>query len=128
MHLDSIKRVSDHTMKWRIFYVDGSTFDHTDGPAHEAPGSGVAAIVQQDSTVGAAVHHQSDFYVFDKQYGGWAGLDYFGLAQYLARPGFKTVKMGEAMTTDGYKVLIQSLRTDPDLPAKSARYPWEPHF
>ncbi len=112
-------------MRWRISYVDGSTFSNDDGAPEDAPGFGVAAVVQEDATVGVQIHHQRDFYVFDEQYGGWYGLDVFGFAQYLGRPGFKIVKLGEVMTTEGYKALIADLRADPHLPEKSARYEWE---
>lgn len=117
-------------VKWCIFYVDGSRYDNTDGPPEEAPGSGVAAVVQQDDTVGASVHyhHLRDFYVFAEEYGGWAALDVFGLSQYLADPGFKIVKLGKFMTTEGYKKLIRDIREDPSLPSKSARYEWEAPF
>lgn len=112
-------------MRWRVHYIDGETFCHLDGFAQDAPGGGVAAVVGEDDVVGVQIHHQTHFYCFDEQFGGWAGLDYFGLAQYLRRPGFKVIKLGETMTTAGYRTLIAGLRKDPDLPAKSARYPWE---
>lgn len=112
-------------MRWRVYYVGGDTFSHLDGEPQDAPGGGVAAVAQEDEEVGVAIHHQSDFYCFGDQFGGWCGMDAFGLTQYLMRPGLKIVKLGEAMTTPAYKDLIKELRRDPDLPAKSARYPWE---
>lgn len=115
-------------IRWRITYVDGTTFSHVDGDPQDAPGGGVAAVAQEDDVVGVAIHHQNDFYCFDEQFGGWAGMDHYGFSQYLRRPGFKIVKLGEAMTTVGYKQLVADLRKDPDLPAKSARYPWEAPF
>ncbi len=112
-------------MRWCIFYVDGAKFSNEDGAPEDAPGSGVAAIAQEDSTVGVYIHHQRDLYAFDEQYGGWYGLDAFGFAQYLTRPGLKIVKLAEVMTTESYKQLIADLRADPGLPEKSARYEWE---
>lgn len=112
-------------LRWRICYVDESSFSNAEGEPQDAPGGGVAAIAQEDDVVGIAIHHQEDFYAFDEQWGGWYGLDYFGLAQYLMRPGLKIVKMGDNMTTDAYLALIRRLQDDPGLPARSARYPWE---
>ena len=115
-------------MRWKIFYVDGSTFSNKDGNPEDARGWGVAAIVQEDEVVGVQVHHQRDFYCFAPEFGGWYALDYFGFAQYLARPGFKIVKLGEVMPTKEYSKLVGSLHKDPDLPTKSARYEWERKF
>lgn len=112
-------------MRWRVFYVDGASFSNAEGAPEDAPGGGVLAVAQEDSVVGSAVHQGNDFYVFAEEYGGWYGLDHFGFAQYLIRPGLKVVKLGEAMTTDRYKSLLAEIRADPDLPAKSARYAWE---
>lgn len=112
-------------IRWRVYYVDGKTFSHADGEPQDAPGGGVAAVAQEDDVVGVAIHHQDNFYCFDEQFGGWCGMDVFGLTQYLMKPGFKIVKLGESMVTADYLRLIDGIRKDPDLPAKSARYPWE---
>ena len=112
-------------MRWKIYYVDGSTFSNEDGSPEDAPGWGVAAVVQEDDLVGAMVHHQRDFYGFAEEFGGWHEMDYCGLAQYIARPGKKIIKMGDLMPTHKYQELIASLHNDPDLPAKSAKYDWE---
>ncbi len=112
-------------MRWGIFYVDGNVFTHEDGAPEDAPGCGVAAIVTEDISVGSAVHCSNDFYVFAKQYGGWYGLDNFGFAQYLSRPGLKIVKLGESMQHVEYVALIKRIKDDPRLPTKNSRYPWE---
>ncbi len=112
-------------MKWKVLYIDGTEFSNEDGLPADAPGGGVLAVAQEDANVGIAIHQQNDFYVFDEQYGGWYGLDHFGFAQYLIRPGIKIVKLGESMTTDKYKTMLRGFRDDPDFPHKSARYPWE---
>lgn len=112
-------------MKWKIYYIDGTSFSNADGSPEQAPGNGVGAVVQQDQTVGAVVHQGDNFYVFDQQYGGWYGLDYFGLGMYLAKPGFKIIKLGETTTIEAHRRMVASLQDDPDLPNKSARYPWE---
>lgn len=112
-------------MRWRVCYTDGSDFTHLDGEPADAPGSNVAAVAQEDAAIGLAVHHGKDFYVFDAAFGGWVEMDYFGLAQHLATPGCKVVKLGGLMPTADYRALLTALRHDPRLPKKSARYRWE---
>ena len=106
-------------------YSDGSVFTNADGAPEDAPGAGVVAIGQEDDTVGSVVHYGMDFYAFAEQYSGWYGLDAFGFAQHIARPGRKIVKLGESMSTEGYKRVLAEMRDGGHLPAKSARYPWE---
>lgn len=115
-------------MRWKIFYVDGSTFSNQDGAPEDALGSGVVAIAQEDELVGVQIHSGSDFYCFAEEFDGWYGLDYFGLAQYLIRPGMKIVKLGEVMSTQKYRELIMAIQKDSQLPNKSSRYPWERKF
>jgi len=112
-------------MVWCVYYVDGKRFSSLDGQPQEAPGGGVLAVVQDDAEVGVLVHQQNDFYCYGEEFGGWAGMDVFGLAQYLMKPGFKVVKLGEVMSTDKYKAMLAEIRKNPMLPSKSARYPWE---
>jgi hypothetical protein len=112
-------------LRWRIYYRDGSTFGNSDGPPEDAPGAGVIAVAQEDALVGVQVHHQRDFYAFSEDFGGWCGLDEFGLSQYLARPGLKILKLGDNMSTREYLDLIARIHKNPDLPNKSARYSFE---
>lgn len=112
-------------MRWKVFYIDGSSFSNVEGPPEDAPGGGVLAIAQEDSAVGCEIHHGNDFYAWDQQYDGWYGLDYFGLTQYLMRPGTKIIKLGEAMSTERYRLLLKDIKKDPGLPTKSAHYSWE---
>jgi hypothetical protein len=115
-------------MKWKVFYIDGSSFSNMDGVPQDAPGWGVLAVAQEDETVGVLVHQGNNYYVFDEQYDGWYGLDDNGFAQYVARSGLKIVKLGESMSTERYKTMIKEIRENPNLPAKSARYEWERKF
>jgi len=112
-------------MRWVIEYRGGGSFSNVDGSPEAAPGAGVIGIGQEDGSVGFLVHQGENFYCFDEQYGGWCGMDVFGLAQYLSEPGFKVVKLGTAMPTADFRAVLQRLRSDPRLPKKSAHYPWE---
>jgi hypothetical protein len=112
-------------MRWKVYYVDGTTFSNQDGEPQDAPGLGVLAVAQEDASVGVLVHHSNDFYCFGEQIGGWYGMDYFGLAQYIEDGGCLVIKLGKVMGTHEYRALIKKIKKDPDLPDKSARYPWE---
>ena len=112
-------------MKWKVFYISGETFSNENGNPQDAPGGGVLAVVQEDESVGVLVHKGDAYYVFDEHYGGWYGLDHIGFVQYIMRPGLKIVKVGESMTTAKYINMIADVRNDPNLPDKSAHYPWE---
>lgn len=113
------------TLRWKVYYIDGRTFSNIDGNPEDAPGSGVAAVVQEDKVVGTAIHSGNTFYIFGEQYGGWYGADEWGLSQYLARPGLKVIKLAETMITDKFLELRKKIQADPELPNKSAHYPWE---
>jgi len=113
-------------VKWQIFY-ESDTFSNAEGDPQDAPGGGVQAVAQQDDEAGVVIHHGSDFYVFDEKYGGWYGLDHFGLVQYILVPGSKIIKLAESMTTEKYLSLLKRIRENPNLPSKSAHYPWEVH-
>jgi hypothetical protein len=117
-------------LRWNIEYIDGSEFSNLDGRPEDAPGGGVESIAQEDTNgeVGTIIHNGSDFYVFDKQYGGWYGMDIFGFVQYLIRPGLKIIKLAETTTIENFLALRKRIKENPNLPDKSANYPWETHI
>ncbi len=106
-------------MLWRIYYSD-STFDSTDGSPYDAPGRGVQCLLSYEDDVGVLFHRGTDFYWWDGQ---WFGGDIFGLYDYLAKPGPKTVKFGEIIDHKKYQAILKRALADPDLPQKSA---WRP--
>lgn len=111
-------------LEWRIYYDDGSTFSNAEGAPHEAPALGVQMILQADPVVGRQVITGKDFYYFDL--GAWMSADWFGLWDYLCRPGAeKTVRFGRNMRSQDYHALMGRAVKDPDFPPKSAWYPGE---
>lgn len=113
-------------MRWVVHYTDGATFSNEDGWPADAPGWHVQAIAQEDETVGVLIHQGENFYCYDETlFGGWVGCDEYGLAQYLAEPGYKVIKLGHAMPTHEWRDLIAQIKADPRLPEKSARYAHE---
>ena len=112
-------------MLWRIYYGDGTTFDSTQG-ADNAPALNVQAIVQRDPSphgVGRFVIHGGgqrpnrapiDYYCYDSEQGIWQGCDFFGLWDYLARPGWKKVLFGRTVRDEVYQRIITAAGEDKD--------------
>lgn len=91
-------------MWWRIYYADGTRFTDEDGTPYDAPARGVVVIVQADAeNVFRTVTH--DFYI--RQAWGWEGCDIFGLWDYLADCGAKTVKFGRTLKNADYERVFQ---------------------
>ena len=105
-------------VKWRIYYADGTTFDSSEGTPYDAPSRGVICIVQPDIDVGRHLVHRFDFYWWHD--GEWYGGEIFGLFDYLASDGHKTVKFGRTISNHQYTDIIQRAGNDPDFPRKSA--------
>jgi len=111
-------------MDWRITYSDGSTFSSDDGSPADAPGRGVVLIAQADERVGRRIARSMDYYVYDvERFGGWQGVDNYGLWDYLSDPGLKIVKFGRWVPNDQWERLLIAAQNEPGLPPKSARLP-----
>lgn len=114
-------------IKWRIYYSDGSVFDNSMGAPEDAPGRDIQVIGEADESVGWTTQTKADFYVFDVPFfGGWMGVDHFGLFDYLSRPGLKIVKFGRMLTHAEYSSVLQRALNDPDAHRKSAWRDGEP--
>lgn len=111
---------------WKVFYDDGATFSSADGEPHEAPARGVQVIGQADPLVGRRLLTRG-YYWYDYDDDRWYGGDIFGLFDYLARPGHKTVKFGRTIPRADWEAVKQAANDDPDLPDKSAWDRTEPN-
>lgn len=74
-------------LRWRIYYVDGSTFSYRDGTPYEAPRSGVGVIAQESTNArGWQIDFKNiygkDFFVYDE---AWYCCDLAGLILYIIR-------------------------------------------
>lgn len=114
-------------MRWRVYYDDEDLdYSDWDGPAWDAPGSGVQVIAQADPTVGRALVYGKDYYWWDPAAGCWLGGDRDGLLDYLSRPGPRKVLAGRTTTPWQHEAAYRRALLDPDLPEKTARYEGEP--
>lgn len=111
---------------WRIYYGDGSTFDHTMGAPEFIPvRTNVQHIVCRDMRPGYDPHNIGRYIVSGKyaywyEDGEWWGGDEFGMWDYLTRPGPKVVLFGRSIANQAWHDLYQRVLKDPDFPQKSA--------
>lgn len=96
-------------IKWRIYYDDGRTFNHTNGPPENAPPWGVIDIIQWDLRTDKRYHQTGDYYCFESDY--WFACDLMGLIDYLAR-GKGIVKFGRTIPTMKYNKIRQQASED----------------
>lgn len=109
-------------LKWKIFYGDGATFTDQDGAAESAPKTNVQLIAIEDREHGRVICKADDFYIYDVFDGelNWQGVDYFGMWDYLSRPGAKVVLFGRTLGNVEYRNVVQRAFEDGYLPPKTA--------
>lgn len=98
--------------RWKLYYGDGSTFSDEDGPPEQAPGCNVMCVAWYDEDNRRRLAHSADYYWFDPTCGRWVGSDLFGLWDYLARPGLKTVKFGRMIGDLQYRAVMSKAMND----------------
>jgi hypothetical protein len=113
---------------WRIYYSDGSTFDHTQGEPHEAPAEGVLCIVALDrhGRRYIASGHAADgrderlpgryaqFFRYDRDSGEWWPMDMPGLFDALRRNVVYAFKEGRSVDNEIFQAVLTRAHNDPD--------------
>lgn len=84
-------------MPWKAYYGDGSTATSEEYSPEFVPTRGVQAIVQPDVANGFRILTK-DYYFWSTEDERWYAADSFGLWDYLAQPGWKTVLFGRSIT------------------------------
>jgi len=115
-------------MKWRIYYVDGSSYSDCDGALEDAPAWGVIIVAQEDVTphpynIGRVYRFGRDFYCWRGETWGWTGQDGVGLTEYLAGKGWKKVLNGTEARQDIYHRVKAQAEQDDYLPLRAVRNP-----
>ncbi len=112
-------------MRWRIYYIGGSTFDSSQGAPFDAPKEGCGVIVAPDPEVGRALIHRWNWYYFKS--GIWWGADIFGLLDQFKHfaPEITAVIEGRTGLNSEWNELLARADADPDFPIKSAVRPGE---
>ena len=106
------------SLKWRLYYGDGSTFSNADGPPQDAPCCNVQVIVSIENGRRILQHGADnptahrDYYWWEND--GWVIGDQAGYWQYMSEPGWKTVKFGRTIETEKFHEIIKRVLADPD--------------
>jgi hypothetical protein len=119
--------MDEDTIKWRIYYDNGSTFDNTQGKPWEAPGRGVVCIVQIDpsprnKSVNTQVLVGHAYYWFHVEWGYWLHSDIYGIIDLLTNDRDRSVcavKMGRWLDYLVFEDIMERAYHDPDFPKKS---------
>ncbi len=112
------------SLRWRIYYGDGTTFDARDGGAFEAPARNVQMIAVADPDHGWYLCRSNDFYWWLPN-DTWQGGDMFGLFDYLIEPGQKRVLFGRTIGHEAFAAIKPRAYEDPDIPQKTGWRPGE---
>lgn len=111
------------TLRWRIYYGDGSTFDP--GNPFDAPALNVQMIANSDRNHGWSLCRSNDYYWYLEDIDEWQCGDLFGLYDYLMLPGHKKVLFGRTIPSSEYQEILTRAMNDPDIPQKTGWYPRE---
>ena len=116
-------------LRFKIWYGDHSTYTDQDGPAELAPKTNVQLVTIEDREHGRVICKADDFYIYDLFDGEWSwqGVDYFGMWDYLSRPGNKVVLFGRTLGNLQYREIVQRAYDDDYLPQKTAWHVGERH-
>lgn len=107
------------SLKWRIWYADGTHFDSSMGEPEDAPFDNVVCITTDDPEhygPGRYIHKGMDYYVWDEDYNRWVGVDEIGLIMWLIRTG--KVKFGRMIPGGKYRDIIYRACHDKDFEGK----------
>ena len=119
--------VAPTTIKWIVFYDDGSSFTSEEGEPWDAPRVGVEAIAIVDISCGVYAIGDLDFYCWHFEDNGyWMNHNERGMLQYLAKPGKeKVVLQGYAINRAKWANIKVNAVRDPRLPKVTAKAPRE---
>ena len=102
-------------MEWRLYYADGSTYDESDGPAHDSPCVGLVCIAQPCAGDDwYRVLTNGDFYLYRADRGYWTGHDWTGTIAELVEDAHNitAVRQGKYVTTPLFESLWARARED----------------
>ena len=109
------------TIRWRIYYDDGSTFD-SQGGCEDAPPFGVICIIYPDDLVGRKIMHGWDWYYWVPEAGQWWGSDIYGvLDRLLHNLPLRALKQGRNASNERYRQIMAAADKDPDFPPRSGK-------
>lgn len=98
--------------KFRIYYIDGSTYE---GDPFLAPRAGVAVIMQDEGGErGPHALYDRDYYVWLNRYGpGWVNMDWAGWMQYMLLERQPQVTLfGAVMKNDEWFAILRRAKEE----------------
>ncbi len=111
-----------NSVKWRVYYDDGSTFDSTQGNPDNAPPWGVICINQISVEHGRNIAAYLDYYVYDPE-DGWIGIKWDGVIDRLAnRLSLDGFLVGRTVSRHRFQEIMLKADKDPDFPPKTGQY------
>lgn len=104
-----------YTVKWKIYYSDGSTFSSEDAtPFSLERRVGVQVIIQEHLDKGWIALSGYDYFMWDDKGAGakwWKG-DEAGFFQYITQPGSKCILLGEWVDDVVYNKILERAQKD----------------
>lgn len=108
------------TIRWSIWYEDGTHCTSDEYEPHEVRRHGVQVIVQEDERSGRYNQCMDDCYVWKD--GRWYGMDRFGMTIYLLTyPHPCVVLFGTTVDSDTWQRILEAAEADPFIAPRSAR-------
>ena len=100
---------------FRIYYDGGTTYD---GDPYDAPAFGVLVIVEKNANHGRNLVMTKDYFVYlgDR----WMSVDFIGMLDYLAQPGYRKVLFGRMVDDEYWYTVVRQAEEDPDFPIRTA--------
>lgn len=105
---------------WRLYYVDGSTFDSDAGGPRSTPDRGVACLLVNEIHEGSPrnrIIRWRDNYYFEVVEMRWEGGDFYGVRDRL-REGTQLLinREGRVIPREALNTIMAAALTDPDFP------------
>ena len=101
-------------MAWRIYYDDGTTWDHSLGLPRDKRRWGVLAILLDQGKGHHRIMSNGDFYLFDGV--GWFAVDLFGMADWVVHrlEQIKLVLVGRMVPDERFREVYAQVKLDAD--------------
>lgn len=98
---------------WIIYYDDGSSFSSDDGETWDAPRTGVEVVVQRNEQTGYDfLCTIGDYFVYDKDRGGWRITDFWGTLDHCVSCRNPLVLFGRNMSDEEFQKLKTRVRRE----------------
>ena len=96
--------------EWVVLYDDGSVLD-SDTDLRDIPRLGVEVVAQYNEDTGYDLFRtDGDYFVYDRDRGGWRITDRTGVDDHLNIVSFPLVLFGRNMSDEGFRALLKRVK------------------